>query len=459
MYDKVFFNPIIDWSDDNYPVYLVDKIKDIATSSYSWYSNFFKYTAYDDNLKQFVTHTYAVNITKSKGTRVQEIVREYENMPTVWRNAFYSSYGCYKGFHAVWNKKKYNYYSYYDCECDDEWSEMPKWLDEKSVPNYYHELTTAEEIIANDLTLRYFSWSPSSKVNLMKYIRLYRQYPIGEMLMKLGLYRFCESEKALKTVTENKRFRKWIFANHEQCNGLAFTTCYNSFKKNPESSVVDYYNSLQYRIFCGKEVAKNNTEIYNQILQYTTQEKLYSYLKNNNINNTTYFDYIKACQFLRLDFNDTKVLYPNNFIEMHDNYINQYNDFKNREEAKKHKKVSDNMKLVAVKYGFLEYAGNEYSIINAQSKLDLIEESSSLGHCVGRFDYDQRQCKEESMICFLRKNTDIEKSFVTIELDLDSYKIKQCYGKNNSKVEEIEPFVAEWMLYIKNQLKEMRDRQ
>lgn len=453
MYDKVFFNPIIDWSGQE-PIYLVDKIKEIATSG--WYSNFYKYTAYDEKIKEFCTHTYAVNVTKSKGVRVQEIVREFETKPTIWRNAYYSSYGCYRGFHAVWKKTKYSYFTYYDCECEDEWSEMPQWLDDKGVPSYYHELSTPEEIIANDLSLRYFAWTPKSKVNFIKYIRLYRQYPIGEMLMKLQLYRFCESEKALKTVSDNKRFRKWLFSNHKECKGLSFTTCYNSFKKNPDASVSDYYNSLQYRIFCGKEVAKNNTEIYNQILQYTTQEKLYSYLKNNNINNTTYFDYIKACQFLRLDFNDTKVLYPHNFNEMHDMYVAQYHDLKNKEEAQKFEEISKKMLAVAEKYHFLEYAGNDYLIINAKSKIDLLDESTMLGHCVGRMDYDKRQTKEESIICFLRKVDDIETSFVTIELSLKDYHIKQCYGKNNSKVEEIDPFIIEWQSHIKNQLKEMR---
>jgi hypothetical protein len=333
---------------------------------------------------------------------------------------------------------------------------MPQWLDDKGVPSYYYEMTIPEEIIANDITLQYFSWTPQSKVNLIKYIRLYRKYPIGEMLMKLELYRFCESEKALKTVSENKRFRKWLFANHQECNGLSFTTCYNSFKKNPDASVSDYYNSLQYRIYCGKAVAKDNAETYKEVLKYTNQEKLYNYLKINNISNNNYFDYIKACSYLRLDFNDTKVLFPNNFDEMHDLYIRQYSDFKNKEEADKFKEASKKMLAVAEKYYFLEYANNDYSIINAKSKLDLLDESSVLGHCVGRFDYDIRQTKEQSIICFLRKTTDIDTSFVTIELALNDFHIKQCYGKNNSKVTEIEPFIAEWLLHIKNELKELR---
>ncbi len=315
------FNPLISFVD--YPEFLEDLIWEHCQKRTSgWYS----YTCYDEKTKQFIRHVYAVSNTKTYGFRIQEVRRDFEKGPTVIRNLYYVSYGGGCGTHVVWRRK----YSYYlgQHEPSSKWCELESEYEYDRMPSYAIELNTNEDLIATDLSIRYFGYKDNCVINVFDYIKLYRKYPIVETFMKLGLYRFIKSEKAIKVASENKAFRKWLNANAEECKGKAFTTCYNAFKKNPEGSVQDYYNSLQYRIQCGYEVAARDKDLYNYTLKFTTQEKLCDYLEENNIGKHTYWDYIEACRWLKLNFNDTKVLYPKEFDKYHDLYTAQYGEYK-----------------------------------------------------------------------------------------------------------------------------------
>lgn len=442
------YNPLIEFIDE--PIYLYD----IAADYMKWTSGFFQYTDYDYRLNQFITHIYAYRKPKGKSVEIQEVARRSEKFKTIVRRCRYSSYGGGKGFYALWGKVRANKYYYSDFVAGGiGFREVNDWYDER-IKMHGAEINAIENLIAQDVKLQYCSYNKDSYVNLLDYIKCYRKYPVAEITMKLGLYRFSTNEKALKTITENKFFRKWIYLHQEECQGLAFQTVYNSFKKNPNGSVDDYYNSLMYRIECGKDVASANKELYHKVLKYTTQERLKAYFDSQNITKQLYFDYIKACDFLRLDLNDTKVLFPKNFMAMHDNYTMQYHRAVAKAEDEKKQNISIKMSEVADRFKVLEIHGDRFSIIIAKSKYDLIEESSVLSHCVGRMDYDLRQANGKSMICFVRKNEELDKPFVTLELGLEDLKVKQCYGIHNSTPDaEVKAFVDGWQHSLKGLLK------
>ena len=442
------YNPLLEFIEE--PIYLYD----VAKEHCKWTSGFFQYTDYDHVLNQFITHIYAYRYRKGHDIEIQEVVRRSEKFSTIVRRCRYSSYGSVKGFYAYWGKERDAKYYYSDFVAAKEiFIEVGDWYDER-IKYHGSELNFVENIIAKDLTLRYFGWQDKSYVNLLDYIKCYRKYPVAEIPMKLGLYRLATNEKALKTITENKFFRKWIYIHQEECKNMAFQTMFNSFKKNPNGNVEDYYKSLMYRIECGKEVAIASKELYNKILKYTNQEKLKAYFEEQHITKQLYYDYIRACDFLRLDLSDTKVLFPRNFMEMHDNYTAQYNREQAKANANKQTDISKKMAKIAKKYKAFEMSGDKYSIIIAKCKYDLIEESSVLCHCVGRMDYDVRQANGISMICFVRKNEDIEKPYVTLELGLQDLKIRQCYGKNNTTPdEEVKAFVDGWQHSLKGLIK------
>lgn len=436
------FDPVIEFTD--YPVSLTDKIRlkvveTMRKIGYVW-SKYFVYTCYDNKLKQFVAHTYAIRTRNAgKDLDIQEVRRDFETYPSIYRNLYYIDYGMNSGCHVVWTDKVAKGWYHGEILKDKHWSIIPEWYLPK-LAKAAIELNCNENIIASDMSLRYFGYKDNSSINLIDYIKLYRKEPIVETFMKLELYRFFENLKSIQFANENKAFRKWLYSNYEECKGMAFQTVRNAFKKNPNGSVIDYYNSLMYRINCGLELAQHDREIYEYSLKFSTQEKMYDYCTTNNVNISSYYDYLRACQWLHLDFSDTKVMFPKDFKLYHDEYTRQYSEWKaerDKEIAEKNSKaISKRMKETAEKYGMYAYEGKDYIVILAKSKMDLINEGSKLNHCVGRMNYDERQAQEQSMICFVRKIDEPENPYVTVELGLDAFKVKQCYGHHDTKPNE-----------------------
>lgn len=237
---------------------------------------------------------------------------------------------------------------------------------------------------------------------------------------------------------------------------MAFQTVKNAYKKNPSGNPEDYYKSLMYRLECGRNVALRNKTLYAKVLRYTNQEKLNSYLTNNCIDTGLYEDYLAAADWLQLDFSDTKVLFPRNFMEVHDNYCEQYAEYERDLEMKKGLALSKKMTATAERYGFLAaYKTAEYCVIVARNKSDLITEGRLMEHCVGKMDYDKRQAEGRSVICFIRKVENPGEPFATVEVRITDkgFSVAQCYGKKNSRLPELDGFCSSWMAHSNKERK------
>lgn len=356
------------------------------------------------------------------------------------RNCYQGS-GCAAGFYSYgYNGRDTRYYPY-----------MPE-LDFSAVDvskiNRY-ELFGFERIVQLDGSLKYCAYKSGNGIYAIDYIGLYRKYPVCEMLMKLNIKRMW-SEKALEFIAANKDFQKWLFKNADKVSEMAFHTARNAFRKNASGDPQDYLSSLKYRIQCGKDVRFTNQAVYKKALRYATQEKLSDYIKKNNIASESYGDYLTACDWLHLDFADTKVLFPKDFQAMHDAYTAQYAEYKHDVEAKKRLQLSEKMRSTAERFSFLgAFKDGLYSVVVARSKNDLINEGERLHHCVGRMDYDRRQADGTSVICFIRKNEEPDNPFVTAEIKISETKltVNQCYGDNDRVVHEVDGFVDSWMRF------------
>ena len=96
-----------------------------------------------------------------------------------------------------------------------------------------------------------------------------------------------------------------------------------------------------------------------------------------------------------------------------------------------------------------------YIVMIAKSPDELVTEGETLCHCVGRGNYDQRVAREESLIFFVRKAEDPKTPLITIEFNIKSKKMLQCYGKGNtSPSEEAKAFIeGTWLPYAKRKLR------
>lgn len=401
---------------------------------------YFSWLDYDTEVG-IIEEIYGASWTQ-KGFAVQKllVVPADKRLCALSRNC-YQGYGCCAGFHSYgYMGKDTRYYPY-----------MPEFNFSAADVSRINrcELFGFERIVQLDGSLKYCAYKSGNGVYAIDYIWLYRKYPVCEMLMKLNIKRMW-SEKALEFIAANKDFQKWLFKNSEKVSDMAFQTARNAFKKNANGDPQDYLSSLKYRIQCGKDVCFTNQAIYKKALKYAAQEKLSDYIKVNNIASESYGDYLTACDWLHLDFADTKVLFPKDFQTMHDDYTAQYAAYTKDVEMKKHLQLSKKMLGTAKKFSFLgAFKDDLYSVFVARSKGDLISEGEKLHHCVGRMDYDKRQADRTSVICFIRKNGELETPFVTAEIKIGDSRlsVNQCYGDKDSVVHEVDEFVDSWMRF------------
>lgn len=441
-----------------FPVIAGRQLEDIVrekmgTENFHANLSYFSWLDYDTQIG-IIEEVYGAKWNK-KGFTVQKlfVIPADKKCCPLSKNCYYEIGGCYNGFHSYGYDGKDTRYYYYMGSFD--FSE----IETEKVSRC--ELFDLDRILWLDKSLKYCAYKAGNGIYAIDYIGLYKKYPICEMLMKLGIKRMW-SEKALDFITKNKDFQKWLFKNADKVSDMAFQTARNAFKKNANGDPQDYLSSLKYRIMCGKDVRFTNEAIYKKALKYATQEKLFDYICENNIASESYGDYLTACDWLHLDFADTKVLFPKDFQTMHDDYTEQYAEYNHIEQEKEYKKKNaellKKMKEQAEKFAFLSsFKDSSYCVIVAKSKYDLINEGEKLHHCVGKMDYDKRQAEGQSIICFIRKNDDIETPFATAEIKIgNSLTVNQCYGDKDRTVPEVEDFVSAWLKYSNKQYKKLQ---
>lgn len=387
------------------------------------------------------------------------VIPEKKSVPII-RNCFYRWGGMAQGFFSYGYDRKG-----YSCSIASfDYLESFDFMDEpfpiERVPSS-QKFISAAAMTELDPSLKWCAYDPDCYIDAIDYIRLYRKHPqCCEMLMKAKLRRFL-NDKAILMLEDNKRFAFWVAKNAKAIRDeyMAPATAFNAWKKNPCGDPADYSKSLKYRMECGRAVAFDNRKVYDKALKYTTQERLAEYIRDNHINNRSYGDYLIAADWLRLDFADTKVLFPRNFHEVHDSYTEQYGAYchaqelaaqrererKNREEIASR---AERMKQVADRFAFLgSYKAEGFCVIVATTKDELIDEGFALSHCVGRMDYDKRQAEGRSVICFIRHDNDRHTPFVTAEVKITDQQLKvvQCYGDHDRVVPEVADFTAGWM--------------
>ncbi|MCB2297771.1 PcfJ domain-containing protein [Clostridium tagluense] len=183
-------------------------------------------------------------------------------------------------------------------------------------------------------------------------------------------------------------------------------------------------------------------------LKYSSMKKLLNYFSkqfdNYNIAETgkhyygkssvltTFRDYISDCILLEMDTTKDQVIFPKNLFIAHQNTIKQ---IKMQKDGRLDVLIKNRVKLLE-KYIF---ECNGLSIRPAGSSDELIKEGAALTHCVG--GYADRYAKGETDIFFIRKITEPDKPYYTIEIKKD--KIIQVHGKNNrSPSEDVKQFIS-----------------
>ncbi len=332
--------------------------------------------------------------------------------------------------------------------------------------NYKYYSPTAE-VVNKKYALKFdeYKYSAVDKYpysDIMKYLKVYEQYPQAEYFIKIGLQHLATSKTLLRKAAKDKTFRKWLIRNAKQLR--------NEYGNYPYFSaqviLSSYKNNIPILEGQALDLAKkdlmrdyNYTNTISKVIPHSEIGTFLGYIKKQNANVSSYADYLKACDYLGLDMRLPKNLYPYDFKRWHDIRIDEYRTAKALKDAEERKELYAQFGKIAEKYLPLQRNKDDAFIaVIAKSPQDLIREGEALDHCVGRMNYDQRFIREESLIFFIRDRETPDVPFVTVEYSLSQKKVLQCYGEHDHRPNDsvLEFVNKKWLPFANRQLKKIQ---
>ena len=185
-----------------------------------------------------------------------------------------------------------------------------------------------------------------------------------------------------------------------------------------------------------KKVNKRNCEeilhelgSVNRMVNYMRKQKM-----SPNTIVQTWRDYLRMARQERMDTTDDIVRLPKDLKARHDQLVERINARRDKERMIKEKEkyvrlnAQIEKRLPEVRRYFWE--DDTYMIIPAGRCEELIEEGRTLHHCVGASDtYMNAMAEGRSWILFLRRKSEMDKPYYTIEINMYTDKILQYYSE------------------------------
>lgn len=199
-----------------------------------------------------------------------------------------------------------------------------------------------------------------------------------------------------------------------------------------------YFNNNSYHYRYQTDPAQRFREHFKkswyQLDKYATETKDFSI--------SLYEDYLKMCDDLNYDMNNTFVVFPKDLKQAHDNLVGLWNKHKNEEAVKKAKARNNEYNVLRDKYTEqFAFAEDNLQIVVPNGCEDICLEGQKLHHCVGT--YIDKVCKGMSIILFVRNIAKITKPFYTMEVKEN--RIVQCRGFGNKEVtDEVRKFISDF---------------
>ena len=170
-----------------------------------------------------------------------------------------------------------------------------------------------------------------------------------------------------------------------------------------------------------------------------TPQRMSRYLADKQINTRDYSDYLAQCKQLKYNTKDTAICFPHNFEAMHERLsatIKYQHDKAVRAEFTKH--IEERKQL--------EFSDRNLMIVQPKQMEDIAYEGKALSHCVG--GYAERHAKGALSIMFIRKKSEPDKPYYTMEVSPDG-KIVQVRGKRNiAPDKEVEDLIKSYKAYL-----------
>lgn len=167
-------------------------------------------------------------------------------------------------------------------------------------------------------------------------------------------------------------------------------------------------------------------------------------------------DYLSMAVGLGMDRNDPIVYRCGKLRQRHDDLVKRSGDKEMlvrmgeiREKFPETETVLNSLK------GIYDYADDTYSIVIPSSFGEILQEGRKLHHCVGDSDtYWDRINRRESYILFLRKTSDLQSAWYTLEVEPDGTvrQKRTAYNRQGKELEQIEAFLKKWQKGLEEKL-------
>lgn len=197
--------------------------------------------------------------------------------------------------------------------------------------------------------------------------------------------------------------------------------------------------------------------------------RMVNYMKKQKISPnefmTTWRDYLRMAANEGLDTSDDIVRLPKDLKKRHDQLVekinirNQQKRIKKKQE--KYDKLDAQIKELSSWIKPFIWEDDRYKIIPATKCEEVMDEGRQLHHCVGSSDfYMEKMASGKSWILFMRKKTELEESYYTIEVDLKDCTILQWYSMFDRKPNknEVGKVLNNWINTVKKKTEKMPAR-
>ena len=201
-----------------------------------------------------------------------------------------------------------------------------------------------------------------------------------------------------------------------------------------------------------KYASYGSTSIEN-VEKHLPFKKAVKYLDKQEETIYTLCDYWRDCEKLKLDLKREDILLPPDLAQAHQRTIDALAEARRQKELEETRRMQEEFgkRLKKLERDF-DFESGGLLIRPARSHAELIDEGSALHHCVAT--YAQKHLSGQTVIFFIRKKSEPDKPFYTLEYNPKTESIVQCRGLHNcGKTPEVEAFVEAWSGYIKNKKK------
>ena len=352
---------------------------------------------------------------------------------------------------AKWQKQgKDNYYMRTERYELDEWT---RWQDNRIYDGSYFFYPTGIEEALSGTAMQYadlegYLEEKRHNRNPIYFLEYHAKYPVMEFLWKAG-YRNIVHNRIFGMDRENRNAILWERKKLKECFKFPLRILKlmppeewklddvkraNYLWKNYGERITDaeMQTALQSRIDAQNLTGAMPYAGIGKILKYI--QKQTEKRKEEIIR--AYRDYLQECEQLHLDLHDKEILFPKDLTAAHARTMAQVEFEKNKADQEKFRKAVEKLEKFA-------WSEGEFFIRPAREQMELTAEGKALHHCVG--GYIKCMAEGETAIFFLRKVSEPDKPFYTLELQK---KVVQCRTEHNASYDrdlDVKNFVDMWM--------------